>query len=369
MVKFIFLLIIALPLASNAEQKINKYSGDSLKNILDKNSSDKMSASQRLKATSGNATDISVISGDNITYILPSGKVVPGILLPNKKVAPAMTQGGERIPACITDQGVFIAAKWDSGVNKIRCLTEQTDLKFIDTSIMAQASPAKPKKATPKVKPKEYAQADAPEPSEATDNSQPAQQQFYIPPGGGGQAKITSGTLGNGDAKYGITIGSWVKVELERPASSAEAGLIEFSLNEAMSGRFKTLPAGTILFAQKNINMANKRMEALIVRALLPSGEELTNIRGRIFSLDKSAGLPGELIRDREGETDATMGKAALTGIKAAMPSMGGDVAGAVVGSVADDTINNEQKYMDKTPNASIRVYPQVCLLKISETF
>lgn len=365
MVRLIFLLLISIPFLSNAEQKINKYSGDSLKDILNKDSSEKISASQRLKAASGNATDISVISGDNITYILPSGKVVPGVLLPNKKVAPAMSQGGEKIPACITDHGVFIAAKWDSSVNKIRCLTEQTDLKFIDTGIMAQASPAKPKK----VKPKEYIQANISTPPKNIDDPQSTRQQFYIPPGGGGQAKITSGTLGNGDVKYGITIGSWVKVELERPASSAETGLIEFSLNESMAGRFKTLPAGTILFAQKNINMANKRMEALIVRALLPSGEELTNIRGRIFSLDKSAGLQGDLIRDREGEADATLGKAALTGIKAAVPSMGGDVAGAVVGSVADDTISNEQRYMNKTPSASIRVYPQVCLLKISESF
>jgi hypothetical protein len=152
-----------------------------------------------------------------------------------------------------------------------------------------------------------------------------------------------------------------------RPVSSAERGLIEFETKEAVFGKYRDLPAYTVLFAQKYVNEADEKMEAFTVNARLPNGEEI-KIEASVHSLDQTAGLHGKLIRDRAGEVMVASTKAALGAITELTPA-GTTTPGRALNDVTETLIDNESRYVPKPPGAVIRVAEQECLLKITKTF
>lgn len=192
---------------------------------------------------------------------------------------------------------------------------------------------------------------------------------IYFPPArNNSRAKTAASVLRRDPGKFGVPMGTWVKAELIRPVSSAEAGLIEFVLMEDLVGRYQTMPAGTTIFADKAINESEKRLESLSQIASLPNGTEIKNVSMRAFSLDKTAGIAGTLVRDREGEFSAIGADAALGTISGLIPNAEG-VAGAAVEEVTNGVIGNEKRYAPKAPQAVIRVAPQQVLLKVARTF
>jgi hypothetical protein len=158
-----------------------------------------------------------------------------------------------------------------------------------------------------------------------------------------------------------------MRVSLSRNVSSAESGQIEFALEESVTGRYRELPAGTVFFANKGFNGANKRLESVTVTALLPEGEEI-QVQARVYELDQTAGLSGSIERDRESEIFSISSKVALSTLSSITPQTEG-AAGAAVSDMADGLINTEEKNVQRPPSAVIKVSPQRCLMKVIKTF
>jgi len=185
---------------------------------------------------------------------------------------------------------------------------------------------------------------------------------------GNSKAKTVAGVIENDKKEFGISVGTWIQARLMRPSSSAERGMIEFEITETVFGKYRDLPEETVFFAQKYVNEAEQRMESYTVLARLPDGEEIS-INATVHALDQSAGLPGSLVRDRDGEV-MVAGKNAALGLLAQTTRMsGGTVAEQAVGDVTGDLIEYERDYISDQPKAIIRVSDQPCLLKITKTF
>lgn len=352
------------------------FTADSLKQRLNSDSYNRNESKQRLKTMGSHPDQLKMLKKQKGHYYkLPNGKYVRGMMLPNNKLSPALIVEGKDVPACVIDQTFeLVAGQWNSQHQTIECEVEQFKLALISDqkqiSVLG-ANPSRNKKinknsAAPRKQvtiSKNGGGGIARKPSVNSD--------IYIPPfvGGGAKTSAIGAVLGSANQKFGITIGTWAKCRLERGVSSSESGLIEIKLQEALFGKYKEIPAGTTLFASKRINMATERLEAFVSKALTPDELEYDSISATIFSLDKSAGLNGELVRDREGELGSAASNATLTGVAAAMPSVTGDVGGAVVNSFTSDMINTEQKYSQKRPAATINVSPQNCLIKITKSF
>lgn len=398
------LLTAAVAVSVQAENEV-PLTGDTLKRRLQGNYSASVSAGERLKASRADTDSLRVLSREDIQYRLPNGSYVLGMLLPNGKVSPAVRDGNDLAPACVTTDFVMVPGAWDG--KAIRCELLQHELAVLtDTApqIGIEATGSTPENGEDSeederkngvIQPsRKYAERNAigtqndleippirhaVNPSddavayaldETTNPSRPASTGTrYVPPArNSGKAKTVASVLRRDPNKFGVPMGTWVKAELLRPVSSAETGLIEFTLTEDLVGRLRTMPAGTTIFSEKAINESEKRLESLSQIATLPDGTEIKNISLRAFSLDKTAGISGTLIRDREGEFSAIGSDAALSTISALAPAVEG-AAGAAVDSVTGGMIDNEKRYAPKTPKAVIRVTPQPVLLKVARTF
>lgn len=168
---------------------------------------------------------------------------------------------------------------------------------------------------------------------------------------------------------YGVPFGKWAKVRLEREVTNADNGEIELILDEPLSGKKKDVDAGTILFANKSFNPSTKRMDLTISRAIMPNDKKVT-IKAIVYDQNKLSGLPGTLERDRAGEVKTAIDKSALQVVGTVVDSTtDSSIAGQASNSVANEMLSNESRYVDRPPEALIRVYPQIAYIRIVESF
>lgn len=388
------------------------YDAKSLRERLNKSASHKKTINERLKAAQGNTKTLQLLREGDINYKLPNGSYVIGMLLPNGKVAPAHIRHGRRYPACVTVDYKLVQGLWNEKRQVITCALSQSELAFIGENgasniAAAQVSSIESEDVEETAKANKYEEINNSDSGDAPGKKSEVQNQetklrsnkyssaskssktyakksgkgsnsspptpsvnthIYVPPPrNSASSKAVAGVIKIDRSKFGIPIGTWVKAELMRPVSSAETGLIEFILTEGIEGRFRSFPAGTVLFASKNINKDNKRMESITQLAKLPDDEEV-KVSARIYSLDKSAGMSGTLIRDREGELTESTSRATLNALSASIPDAS-SIAGAAIESITSDTIDREGDYLDRVPGAIIKVNPQAVLVKISASF
>lgn len=100
------------------------------------------------------------------------------------------------------------------------------------------------------------------------------------------------------EMEYGIRIGTWVEVEMLRNISSAEPGMVAFRVDQPVAGRYRTLEAGTELFAEKIFNGATQRLELMVTRGVTSDGQEFA-IRGQVYDMQKVSGLDG-IVKKKE---------------------------------------------------------------------
>lgn len=324
-----------------------------------------------------------------LRYKLPSGRYVAGYLLPNGKVSPAIKNNGQLYPACILQTGKLIKGVYVAGTKTVHCDLPVQELYFIPELYTAQGSDdsninPEPAPAVRKVSSK-YAAAKAPaskntvqakSSSEKATNatakkSSPTNPYIYLPPVVSTEsASMISKVVSSGRKKYGIKKGVWADIELTRSVTSSDRDEVEFVLNAGIEGRFASIPPGSTVFGRKSFNYQSKRLEVFVTSGITPDDEEFS-LNAWVFSPDKSAGLHGVIVRDREGEVDAAAGKALLTGIGSAVAPIGsgGQIAGNAAKSFSQDMLNNEGRHLPETPKAIIKVAPQVALLKIAKSF
>lgn len=393
------------------------YSADSLRKRLEQSQANQETAANRLKAAQADPTSIKLLTDREIVFKLPNGTYVDGILLQTGKVAPAIRDAsGHLQPACVTSEFVLIPGEWHSDQKTIVCTLEQHQTLAVINEMTKQVAvgSTEPEVTAPDSVVKqvnEFTQGVAdkyglrkrlavqasssvddgghasPDRSVNTGGHQKREYQstrsesprsataasgttagLYIPPDrGGNTANISAASLSGIQKKFGISMGTWMKVSLTRNVSSAESGQIEFTLEETILGRYKDLPAGTVFFANKSFNSANKRLESLVITALLPTGEEY-QISAQVYELDQTAGLSGTIERDREAEVLSLSKRTALSTLAAITPEAE-SVAGSAVSNLTDGMIGTEKDNVERAPRAVIRVNPQRCLMKVIKSF
>lgn len=362
-------------------------SADELRERMTSADKNKLSAEKRLKFLRSESKSTTMLNERDIFYTLPDGRRVEAILLPNGRKSPAI----DSRPACLTTSGMLVPGEFSAEKESVVCSVSSAEIAYIDDYIYKSETTSKassPEKIgvtiskysnsgssgirdTPEVKSSEPGSGvrhSAYNPTAKTITSNPYE--YSVPFGSNSQKAEVSTFALSVEKPFGVKRGSWAGLSLRRPVSSADSGSVEYFLTEDVEGDFKVLPVGSILFASKRINESTERLESQVYLAQLPGGEEV-KLSGWVYGLNKVAGLPGSLIRDREGESVAAGGNAALAGLRAVTNVAGGgaSVAGVVADSYATDMISNEQRYAPSTPGAIIRVSPQSALVQFSEPF
>jgi hypothetical protein len=194
----------------------------------------------------------------------------------------------------------------------------------------------------------------------------------YIPP-----ARQNSSTQGGivSDAipallVFGIRLGTWMPANLSRDTSSAEPGTVELTIAEDIIGDRRTLPIGSVVFANKTLNNSTKRMEMTVTHGITPAGHEF-KLRGIVFDPLKVSGLTGIYTVDEKAIAKHGLQKGTVAGIGAAAQSMGAinpfiAAGGAATQSVLSDT-GGAVAY--NAPTAVIYVSPQSLIIRVEERF
>ena len=206
----------------------------------------------------------------------------------------------------------------------------------------------------------------------ATGETETADPNTYRPPARStavvsGQAVVTDAV--NSTIAFGIRLGSWLRASLDRNTTSAETGTVELTLTSDFVGDRRTLPAGSTLFADKNLNNATKRLELIVTHGITPTGVEF-ELRGIVFDPMKTPGLAGVYMLDKEKVASRGVSKGAIAAVGAAVgaasPGVGTTAATAATQSVLNDA---NQVTDSNAQQAIIYVSPQPLIIRVEKQF
>jgi len=195
---------------------------------------------------------------------------------------------------------------------------------------------------------------------------------LYTPPPrssavSGGQAIVTDAVHSN--VAFGIRLGSWLNASLDRNTTSGESGSVELTLTGDAIGDRRTLPAGTVLFADKNLNNTTKRMEMVVTHGITPTGLEF-EMHGLVFDPQKTPGLAGVYVLDKKESVSRGAQKGAIAAVGAAVGMAGPGVAGAATNAAAQSVLNDADTVTDNNAaQAVIYVSPQALIIRVEKQF
>ena len=195
---------------------------------------------------------------------------------------------------------------------------------------------------------------------------------LYTPPprssaGSGEQAIVTDAV--NSTVAFGIRLGSWLNASLDRNTTSGESGSVELTLTGDAIGDRRTLPAGTVLFADKNLNNTTKRMEMVVTHGITPTGLEF-EMHGLVFDPQKTPGLAGVYVLDKKESVSRGAQKGAIAAVGAAVGMAGPGVAGVATNAAAQSVLNDAGTVTDNNAaQAVIYVSPQALIIRVEKQF
>ncbi len=182
-----------------------------------------------------------------------------------------------------------------------------------------------------------------------------------------GQAVVTDAV--NSTVAFGIRLGSWLNASLDRNTTSGESGAVELTLATDYIGGRRTLPARTVLFADKSLNTTTKRMEMLVTHGITPAGLEF-EMRGMVFDPQKTPGLAGVYIMDKKESVARGATKGALAAVGAAVGMASPGVAGVATNAAAQSVLNDAGAVTDgNAEQAVIYVSPQALIIRVEKQF
>jgi hypothetical protein len=196
--------------------------------------------------------------------------------------------------------------------------------------------------------------------------------EVYTPPPrssavSGGQAIVTDAVHSN--VAFGIRLGSWLNASLDRNTTSGESGSVELTLTVDAIGDRRTLPAGTVLFADKNLNNTTKRMEMVVTHGITPTGLEF-EMHGLVFDPQKTPGLAGVYVLDKKESVSRGAQKGAIAAVGAAVGMAGPGVAGVATNAAAQSVLNDAGTVTDNNAaQAVIYVSPQALIIRVEKQF
>lgn len=195
---------------------------------------------------------------------------------------------------------------------------------------------------------------------------------LYTPPPrssavSGGQAIVTDAVQST--VAFGIRLGSWLNASLDRNTTSGESGSVELTLTGDAIGDRRTLPAGTVLFADKNLNNTTKRMEMVVTHGITPTGLEF-EMHGLVFDPQKTPGLAGIYVLDKKESVSRGVQKGAIAAVGAAVGMAGPGVAGAATNAATQSVLNDASTVTDNNAaQAVIYVSPQALIIRVEKQF
>lgn len=182
-----------------------------------------------------------------------------------------------------------------------------------------------------------------------------------------GQTIVTDAVHSN--VAFGIRLGSWLNASLDRNTTSGESGSVELTLTGDAIGDRRTLPAGTVLFADKNLNNTTKRMEMVVTHGITPTGLEF-EMHGLVFDPQKTPGLAGVYVLDKKESVSRGAQKGAIAAVGAAAGMAGPGVAGAATNAAAQSVLNDAGTVTDNNAaQAVIYVSPQALMIRVEKQF
>ncbi|MFQ5543523.1 MAG: hypothetical protein ACE5FY_04120 [Nitrospiria bacterium] len=200
---------------------------------------------------------------------------------------------------------------------------------------------------------------------------QNAKGKYFPPPRQGGFDAVTDAVSPGTTRRFGISIGTWIKGELKRPASNAEPGLIEIYTTEEVGGKLRTLPSGTTLFAGKAYNTGTKKLDLLVEKGITPQGFEF-EVQGLVFDLHKSAGLIGNITTDSEMIVERSTARGLIAAGEKVVENIAGSTIIGAAGSAAAESLFSDSAdavHETKKLKQTIRSVPQALLIRVEKTF
>ena len=195
---------------------------------------------------------------------------------------------------------------------------------------------------------------------------------LYTPPPrssavSGGQAIVADAV--HSTVAFGVRLGTWLNASLGRNTTSGDSGSVELTLTGDVIGDRRTLPAGTLLFADKNLNTITKRMEMVVTHGITPTGLEF-EMRGMVFDPQKTPGLAGVYVLDKKEVVARGATKGAIAAVGAAVGTLGGGAAGAATNAATQSVLNDANQVTDgNAVQAVIYVSPQALIIRVEKQF
>jgi hypothetical protein len=212
--------------------------------------------------------------------------------------------------------------------------------------------------------------AGIPNVSDTTSTSTPQGVTTVTPSAPSGRPAIYSDAV-SVDTKrlFGVRLGTWLEARVNRDVTNAEPGLVELTVTTAVVGDKKTLPAGTLLFAAKQLNAATKRMELKVQKGITPTGIEFA-MAGQIFDMQRTSGLLGIISGDTGVSIKRGASKGALAAVGAAARAVPGPLSQAG-GAAVDSVTNDAARIVDEETEQRLTIYvaAQPVLIRVEETF
>ena len=397
------------------------YTPEDIANQFGKTHYERVRAQDTFKTRSDNAYLLP--SEASVFYRLPDGSTIKGFLLSNNRIAPAYIKGNRVIPGCLDHRWIVHPAEWRQGElichypqeilteiqlsnavlpDQTQALGGKTESSLVmDESIKSEQAHSKRVSTPPEIDQHAPGQTSALAANVDLEESlqnvkdkaknikntltkkvdtlldqgvqtvvepDPVPDHIYIPPPRVSTSDLAeTGMLEAGRKLFGIRKNTWLPVELKRVVSTADRGEVELYLTEDIAGKYRDLPAGSVFYGNALINFGLKRMDVIVSNGSTPDDENF-RVSATAHDYSQQYGLLGKLIRDREGELESALGRGAIVAVRDSITPTTGD-AGAAVDSVTDDLISNEERYLERAPQAIIQVSPQILYLKVSDEF
>ena len=172
--------------------------------------------------------------------------------------------------------------------------------------------------------------------------------------------------------RFGIPIGTQIKVRLNTGASSVQPGYIQVETLEDVIGHKRSLSRGSTLFLRVQAINGSSRLFGTAVRGITALDSEEFGVRGNIFGADGQPGFDAVVISDGrslERATDAGL-EAIGEGVLGAIPdsSLAVDAGRKAAGQLLDDqSAENDRK--SGRLKLVVQAQPQIATLQIEETF
>jgi|GEM_PF-6505511 len=195
---------------------------------------------------------------------------------------------------------------------------------------------------------------------------------LYTPPPrssavSGGQAIVADAV--HSTVAFGVRLGTWLNASLGRNTTSGDSGSVELTLTSDAIGDRRTLPAGTVLFADKALNNITKRMEMVVTHGITPTGLEF-EMRGMVFDPQKMPGLAGIYVLDKKEVVARGATKGAIAAVGAAVGTLGGGAAGAATHAATQSVLNDANQVTEgNAVQAVIYVSPQALIIRVEKQF